>query len=486
MTSLWVQSLACLVLFAGAASSPAGPIAQLIDSTGAAGDNFGYSVGVSADTIVIGAPYDTLAAETYRGSAVVFARSGGAWTQRAKVIASDGVRFDYFGYAVAVSGDTIVVGAPQDNIGTQSDAGSAYVFVRSGNTWTQQTKLVAADAATGDNFGTSVSIWGDTIIIGAPRDNVGAATDQGSAYVFTRDGTTWTQQTRLSAPDGLANDQFGSSVAISAETAIVGAPNDAIGSETNQGSASVFVRSGATWSLQAKLLASDGRSGENFGNAVAIDADTAVVGAFNAWIDFKPGKGAACVFTRSGTAWTQQAKLQGDQVALAAPFSDRGGVPSGNFGNAVAISGHTIVVGAPNDNEFNKPSQGAAYVFTLNGDTWIRRSRFLAPDGDGGDSLGYAVGISGDTLLAGACADDILTSADRGSGWTFRLCPADLNSDTVVDDLDFQLFAAAYNILDCADPSMPAGCPADLNSDAFVDDADFSIFVVAYDVLLCP
>jgi hypothetical protein len=183
-----------------------------------------------------------------------------ALEQTAKLAATDGGVADFFGTSVAISGDTAIVGSDQDDVGVNFDQGSAYIFVRSGTTWSQQQKLTASDGASPDIFGYSVAISGDTVIVGAPPDDVGANTDQGSAYVFVRSGTTWTEQQKLTAGDGAAGDTFGSSVAISGETIIVGAVNDDVGGNTDQGSAYVFVRSGTTWSQQQKLTASLGRS----------------------------------------------------------------------------------------------------------------------------------------------------------------------------------------------------------------------------------
>ncbi|MSQ08671.1 MAG: hypothetical protein EXR44_05165, partial [Dehalococcoidia bacterium] len=203
---------------------------KLTASDGAANDFFGYSVAVSGDTAVVGAWGD----DSAKGSAYVFTRSGSTWTQQQKLTASDGAAIDYFGYSVAVSGDTAVVGA----YGDDSYKGSAYVFTRSGSTWTQQQKLTASDGAANDYFGGSVAVSGDTAVVGAYGDD----SEKGSAYVFTRSGSTWTQQQKLTASDGAANDFFGWSVAVSGDTAVVGARSD----DSSKGSAYMFVMHTAT------------------------------------------------------------------------------------------------------------------------------------------------------------------------------------------------------------------------------------------------
>jgi len=303
---------------------------KLVAGDGAAGDMFGVSVAVDGDTAVIGAFFDDDNG-IKSGSAYVFTRSGTAWTQQAKLIASDGAAHDVFGESVAVDGDTAVIGARlDDDNGVAS--GSAYVYIRSGTTWAQQAKLAAVDAAALDRFGFSVAVDGDTAVIGAhlDDDNGGAS---GSAYVFTRSGSAWTQQQKLTASDGAASDFFGISVAMDGDTAVIGASGDD-DNGAGSGSAYVYIRSGTTWAQQAKLAASDGTALDRFGASVAVDADTAVIGAH---FDDVRGtdSGSAYVFIRSGTTWAQQAKLAAGDAA-----------PVDRFGFSVAVDGDTAMIGA--------------------------------------------------------------------------------------------------------------------------------------------
>src|SRR6266545_734731 len=247
---------------------------KLEASDPAAFDGFGFSVAISGETVVVGALFDDGAAGLQQGSAYVFARSGGVWTQQQKLLASDAAAGALFGISVAISGETVVVGAPGDD-----SRGSAYVFARSGGVWSQQQKLRASDAAVADSFGASVAISGETVVVGAIGDDGAAGRDQGSAYVFARSGGVWTQQQKLEASDAAANDLFGLSVAISGETVVVGAPFDAGAAGNSQGSAYVFARSGGVWSQQQKLEASDAALGDQFGFSVAVSGGTVVVGA---------------------------------------------------------------------------------------------------------------------------------------------------------------------------------------------------------------
>src|SRR6266540_2968214 len=247
---------------------------KLEASDPAAFDGFGFSVAISGETVVVGALFDDGAAGLQQGSAYVFARSGGVWTQQQKLLASDAAAGALFGISVAISGETVVVGAPGDDAG-----GSAYVFARNGGVWSQQQKLRASDAAVADSFGASVAISGETVVVGAIGDDGAAGRDQGSAYVFARSGGVWTQQQKLEASDAAANDLFGLSVAISGGTVVVGAPFDAGAAGNSQGSAYVFARSGGVWSQQQKLEASDAALGDQFGFSVAVSGGTVVVGA---------------------------------------------------------------------------------------------------------------------------------------------------------------------------------------------------------------
>jgi hypothetical protein len=315
---------------------------KLTASDGSAGDEFGRAVAISGDTAIVGAAFDDVGANVDQGSAYVFVRIGGVWTQQQMLTANDGAAGDDFGSSVAISGDTAVVGAPSDDAGQ----GSAYVFVRSGSTWTQQQQLTVIDGVALDFFGGSVAIEGDTAIVGAP----GEVLDRGSAYAFVRTFSVWTLQQKLTASDGAAGDFFGGSVAIAGETALIGARGDDIGANAFQGSAYVFVRS-VLWTQQAKLTANDGAAVDQFGLSVAISGDIAIVGSPNADVDANDDRGAAYVFIRSGGIWTQQAK----QMASDAEAGDR-------FGGSVAIHGDTAVVGAAGDDIRTSVDQGSAYL----------------------------------------------------------------------------------------------------------------------------
>jgi hypothetical protein len=266
ITTVLLAGVLPLVAFPAASQAPI-PMAELRADDGADFDNFGWSVAVSGDTAVLGAA-DADDFGNSSGSAYVFVRNGASWTQQAKFLATDGVAGDRFGYSVAVSGDTALVGA-----GLLNGKGAAYVFVRNGTSWTQQAKLLASNGTVDGNFSFSIALSGDTAVIGAYGDSE-RAVHAGAAYVFVRSGTSWAQQAKLLATDGVAEDRFGIAVALSEDTAVIGADHHG-----GAGSAYVFLRNGTSWTQQAELVADDGALDDGFGSAVAVFGGTAVIGA---------------------------------------------------------------------------------------------------------------------------------------------------------------------------------------------------------------
>jgi hypothetical protein len=311
---------------------------KLEDSDAAALDLFGTSVAISGETAVVGARGDDS-----RGSAYVFARSCGVWSLQQKLLASVRSPGDGFGWSVAISGETVVVGAA-----TASDyRGAVYIFVRSGGVWSQQQRLLASNRSMGDGFGTSVAISGETVVVGSPLGDAAVFSNQGTAHVFVRSGGVWSEQQMLTASDPAGGDRFGDSVAISGETVVVGARGD-----DSRGSAYVFARSGGVWSLQQKLEASDAAANDSFGNSVVISGETVLVGAVGDDGAAGDNQGSAYVFARSGGVWSEQQKLEASDAAA-----------NDSFGNSVAIRGNTIVAGTPGDDGAGGSDQGSAYVF---------------------------------------------------------------------------------------------------------------------------
>jgi hypothetical protein len=327
------------VLHSGGALAAISPdkAQKVLAEDGRSGDWFGHAVSVSGDTALIGARGD----DKWTGSAYVFVRGeDGLWKQQAKLTADDRAEDDRFGYAVSLSGDIAVVGALYDDRNDDDkdeNSGSAYVFVRGEDgLWTQKAKLTADDASADEGFGCSVSADKKTILIGANRKQ---NTWAGAAYVFVQaDDGTWIQQAKLAVDDGTYQARFGSSVSLSGNTALIGSFYDSA-AEDKSGSAYVFVRDkNNSWTLQQKLIAEDAQRGDYFGDSVSVDerTDTALIGA-ELDDDNGSGSGSAYIFVRDKKTgvWQQQAKLTADDGA-ALDF----------FGDSVSLSKDTALIGA--------------------------------------------------------------------------------------------------------------------------------------------
>jgi hypothetical protein len=328
---------------------------KLVANDAASGDDFGRSVAIAGDTILVGSPWSGAG-----GAAYVFERNGNTWSQQQKLTASDGDAKDEFGHSVALDGNTAVVGAPSDepqtNVG--GTAGSAYVFVRNGGLWSEQQKLSSFTGdPNNDAFGGSVAVSGETIVVGAIGGDAGPVVNTGSAYVFVRNGGVWSQQQELNASDPQLAVEFGNSVAISGETILVGAQfANYVGIAS--GSAYVFVRNAGVWSQQQQLISSDAEAFDAFASSVALLGDTALIGA--GCDDFLSGqidscKGSAYLFLRAGGVWSQHQKITASDAAQ-----------GDEFGESVALDTETVVVGAHYKEEPVGDLAGAVYVFGPN------------------------------------------------------------------------------------------------------------------------
>jgi hypothetical protein len=373
-------------------------------------DYFGCSVMISGDTIVAGAYLDDTLAGIDAGSAYVFTRTSETWSQQGHLFADDAVADDRFGISVAISGDTVVVGTPYDTVASESNVGSAYVFTRSSEIWSQQGHLFASDAASGDKFGSSVAISGDTIVVGAVSDDTAAGDMAGSAYVFTRTAGIWSQEDHLFAGDAMSTDLFGNAVAILGNTIVVGAKSDDTLSANGAGSAYVFTRSGSTWTQQARLFADDADASDEFGYAVAISGESVAVGARSDDVGSNVDAGSVYVFTGSGSSWSQQDHLFADD----ADAGDR-------FGESVAISGDTLVVGAWMDDTDVGVDAGSAYVFARAGGVWRQQGHVFADEAEAGQMnvFGESVSVSGETIVVGTKSDNTDAGGQAGSAYVF-------------------------------------------------------------------
>lgn len=389
---------------------------KLSDGETASEDNFGVSVAISGNFAVSGAQQDDDIAPN-AGAAYIFERSGSLWLQRTKLTTEDARAGDLFGNAVAMSGETILIGAPGvDDAGPE--AGAVYIFVRAGDEWIQQAKLIGTDISMFDGFGTAVAIHENTAIIGAYGKDEGGM-DSGAAYVFVRNGNSWIQQAKLTQQDAVPGDLFGFSVGVYGDKALVGAHlSDAAGPDS--GAAYLFTRNGGAWIQDFRLIPNDIGIGDEFGYAVGLTNNGAIIGA--------PGEdrevedmGAAYIFVETQDSWVQQAKL----VAKEAEAADE-------FGISVAMHEDTAIVGAWKDDHLIEGAEGptgevvnagSAYSFLRDGLSWGQKRRIAASGISPSDLFGASVAIKGAFAVVGAAGSD---SAGDNSGSAFVYNPIDL------------------------------------------------------------
>jgi Cadherin-like beta sandwich domain/FG-GAP repeat len=430
------------------------------------GDQFGNSVALSGDTLAVGAYREDSNATGIdgdggdnsladAGAVYVFIRNGTVWSQQAYIKASNAGSGDRFGYSLALSGDTLSVGAYREEsnaTGIDADksdnslteAGAVYVFTRSGAVWSQQAYIKASNTGSGDTFGWSVALSGDTLAVGAPGEASDGSSqtnnslpNAGAAYVFTRSGTVWRQQAYIKASNPDSDDSFGYSVALSGDTLAVGADREASNATgvdgdqddntlVNAGAVYVLTRSGAAWSQQAYIKASNTGSNDVFGWSLALFGETLAVGAAgeagsaggingNQNDDSAPLTGAVYVFTRSGAAWSQQAYIK----ASNAEETDQ-------FGWGIALTGDILAVGAPREDSSatgvggdpgndGLTDSGAVYLFTRSGTVWSQQDYIKAAVTDNGDFFGYSVALSDSSLAVGAPGEDSKASGVDGN-----------------------------------------------------------------------
>jgi hypothetical protein len=324
---------------------------------------------------------------------------------------------DNFGIKVAIDGDYAIVGAP-GRTGLVDNSGAAYIYFRNNGVWSEQEFLTADDGATDDFFGSSVSIFGDYAVVGAYGDDIGADANQGSVYIFHRTGTDWSQVGKFTAIDGLANDFFGYSVDIDNNTIVVGAYGDNIGANSNQGSAYVYQLSGANWLYEAKLTASDGEFGDSFGNSVSVSGSYIIVGAFLDDEGANADQGSAYSFhefTNPG-GWTTGQAYHDKLTA-------NDGAAEDYFGVSVSIANLFLVVGASGDDIGTNNEQGSAYTFfrlPLPPYSWGLSAKITAPDGAPNDNFGIYVANSLQYSVIGSYRDDGLSGfSNQGSAYLF-------------------------------------------------------------------
>ncbi len=406
---------------------------------------------------------------------------GQSWIEAQKLTASELQQGALFGHDVAIDGDTLVSGATDFDRLTEND-GQAYVFVRSDSQWQEQAIIFPDDPSTRDRFGWSVSVSADRVVVGALFGD-GREADSGSAYVFERIGAEWTQVAKLIADDGLSREEFGQAVAIDGDTIAVGAL-----SAQGGGAVYVFTFDGASWSQSAKLRPSDGTSENLFGYSVALEGNRLVVGDTDASLDGVQ-TGAVYVFERTGEAWVETAKLVSDDA-----------VDDWRLGTDVDLSGDRVILGAiwAGDRLF----EGRAYIFRKEDSGWVQEANLLSPGRTSPPETFGTVALDGDVAVVGAANNSvgdgrpgrIYVYGRVGTDWVLRdsIRPQDpaeilLFGNSVAIDGDLIASGAALANVDgvaragAAYVFEPNPCPADLDGDGALTIFDFLAFQNLFD-----
>jgi hypothetical protein len=378
---------------------------KVIVDAGAQGDFFGWAVGISGHTAIVGAYGVTVGGHKQQGLAYIFTESDGLWTLAATLTANDGRAFDTFGSAVALSDGVAAVGAYQ----AQGGRGYVYVFTGSGSHWTQKAKLLN-DTTVEEGLGWSVGVSGSTVLAGAPFAEVDG-NQFGAVYAYAATDGVWSQTQELLASDGRLGDFFGNAIATDGPNMVIGADSAQIGDNYTQGAAYVFKNSGGTWIEEAKLVADDGVAFDNFGRSVAISGSTILAGAPYVVIDDNAFEGAVYVFDGADADWTQSQKLTAGD-----------GTANTYFGWSVAVAGDNALVGATS---FYDPDTGAAYVFARSQGQWTQTQELVSGDGPDPEYFGWSLGLSDTSALIGEPLAKVGGNYDQGASY-FYSAPADV------------------------------------------------------------
>ena len=451
-------------------------------TNGADNDRFGYGVAISGEYVIVGAYFDDDNQQTDSGSAYIFKWGGSSWSPyQAKITAGSNAEANaWFGSVVSIDGDYAIVGADHEDAGSLTDSGAAYIFVRNSTSWSRQVRLTAAANGEAEAyFGCSVDISGNYAIVGAHHETVSGMSSTGAAYIFMRSGTSWSRQARITAgSDAAADDRFGAGVSIYGDYVVVGAPcND--DTAQNSGSAYVFQRSGTSWNQVAKLTASDAGFYDQFAESVSISGDCVVVGSLSDdWGDMS-GAGSAYIFEQPSGGWanmTETAKL----TASDAEAYDY-------MGMSVDISGDYAIVSS-HEEDTNGTQSGSAYIFEKPSSGWANMTETAkvtaGSDGDDYDYFGWSVGIDGTFAVVGSPYD----YDNHGSAFIYERsgsgsdCPGDLDGDGDIDLSDLAALLAAYGTVAGDTNYNP---DADLDADGDVDLSDLAALLAVYGTT-CP
>lgn len=361
----------------------------VVDADGSSFDLFGWSVAISGDYAIVGAKDDDPASDLFskNGSATIYHYNGTTWEAMQKLKDSASERFDFFGHSVSISNNFAIVGIP----GHDTAQGSVNVYELAGGNWVMAQKIIAPNGDLLDNFGTSVCISGNRIIVGSNTDDIGSNENQGSANIYQYNGNRWVLMQKLTDLLGAAGDNFGESVSISGNLAIVGAPNDDVGVNADQGSVSIFQYDGSNWVLLQRITDINGDATDNFGNCVSISGTNVIIGAYLDDVGSNGFQGSASIYELKSGSWLLIQKL-----------TDANGAANDNFGTSVSISGNYALVGTSAGTFGANP--GSATIYLRLGNGWGKLQHVTDPMANPNDAFGHSAAIDAGTkrFLIGA------------------------------------------------------------------------------------
>lgn len=399
-------------------------INNLIASDGGAIDWYGYDTDIHDDKLIIGAPYHDVESNEDQGAAYVYTFDGEIWGNEHILTGSDGEANDQFGRSVAIDGEYIVVGAMFKDYNGIEETGIAYIFKYDGTSWVEQQKLVAEQGASYDWFGGAADMNGDVLAIGANTVNIQSSANAGAVYIFNFDGTSWNQTQKIHASDPEAGNWFGKSLDLNGNNLIIGSSGDDIGSNENQGSAYVFKYNGS-WSEVQKLTALDGGEGDGFGYSVCIAGNTILVGSPESEINGTDYQGAVYYYNYVSGNYTQIQKL-----------SDPNSSPWPSFGIDLSIHGDIAIIGANGQHIGENMFQGAAYIFIKNGTTWVEDQYLVASDGEEKDYFGNSVALTNEYAVVGAYRANISSNSMQGSAYVFKYGTSSIHELSIPKDIN--------------------------------------------------
>ncbi|MGB3078704.1 MAG: FG-GAP repeat protein [Saprospiraceae bacterium] len=346
------------------------------------GDHFGYTTAISGNFAIIGSYGDDAGAGINQGSVSFYQFDGNTWIFVQKVIDEDGEAWAFFGQSISIAGNFAIVGAPQDNGNAGDGQGSSSIYQYNGSTWQLMQKITDADGAAHDNFGSSVSLSGNYAIIGSPDDSGPAGPGQGSVNIYQFDGNAWVLMEKILDANGASGDFFGHSVSISGNLFVAGSYFDDDVSGQNQGSASIYQFDGSNWIFVQKLLDVTGVANDYFGDVVSISGNYVLVGIPNDDVFGVVNQGSVCIYQYNGSNWIQTQRLY-----------DVNGSMDDYFGSSVSVSDHFAIVGSAYDNIGTQADQGSADIYIRLGTNWERLQYVIDPRGNSNDHLGQDVAI---------------------------------------------------------------------------------------------